>query len=106
MDTATSRAQRRTPICGAIAAVFQLVSLSFGLVPPFRHFAADAAQQPGEGSIPFVVLDSIPLAALCLAVAALLRHERFRWLSWAILFSYGLPILLALVVTIYAAFRH
>lgn len=72
----------------------------------FRQSTADAGQRFGPASIPFLVLDAIPLAAVCLAVAAIMRHERFRWLGWAVLFSFGLSIPVALIVSIDAALRH
>ena len=46
------------------------------------------------------LLDAIPFAAVGFAVASLLRRERFRWLGWVVLFSYGFHILYALIIAL------
>jgi len=105
METGPPTAATRAPICGSLAAILWLVCLSVALVPSFRYVAFGAAEQPRDLSTALAVLDVIPLPMVCFAVAAILRRERLPWLSWAVLFSFGVPILLALIFAIGAAFR-
>jgi hypothetical protein len=106
MDTESQKVHRRFPICACIAAILQLFILTLTLLGPGRQTARPDGRELGGVFISFTVLDFIPLAAVALAVASLLRRERFQWLGWLLLFSYGFPMLYALLFAARTATRH
>jgi hypothetical protein len=106
MDTASSQAPKRAPICAFIATLLQLFAVSLAWLTYAHETAPTDGRQFGAIFMSFPLLDAIPFAAVGFAVASLLRRERFRWLGWLVLFSYGFPILYALIIALSTTTRQ